>query len=132
MALSQSAKGECAMDEPITDRVPDTPSEITCETCGTIDLPAIADGTWPHFKKLSCRSCGAFSRWLSKYTPEEREERHQHFRQEAIHAKPPTDKQLALLRSKGVSPLPTDRAVASEMIDRLVRTRGLEGGTVDV
>src|SRR5712691_10953331 len=43
---------------------------------------------------------------------------------EAMKGKPPTEKQLALLRSKGVSPLPTDRAVASEMIDALVRKGG--------
>jgi len=85
---------------------------------------------------MRCSSCQTHIKWISKYTPEEREERHQHFRQKAIHAKPPTDKQLALLRSKGVSPLPTDRAVASAMIDRLVRKGGasgdLEGGNGDV
>jgi len=43
---------------------------------------------------------------------------------EAMQGKPATEKQLALLRSKGVSPLPTDRAVASAMIDRLVRKGG--------
>jgi hypothetical protein len=44
---------------------------------------------------------------------------------EAMKGKPATEKQLALLRSKGVSPLPTDRAVASEMIDRLLQGRGV-------
>jgi len=43
---------------------------------------------------------------------------------EAMQGKPATEKQLALLRSKGVSPLPTDRAVASAMIDQLVQGRG--------
>jgi hypothetical protein len=40
---------------------------------------------------------------------------------EAMRGKPPTEKQLALLRSKGVSSMPEDRAEASQMIDRLLQ-----------
>jgi hypothetical protein len=114
------------MDEHIIESVPDTPpEEITCTTCGTIGLAAISEAPWPHWRKLSCASCGAFARWLSKYTPAEREARRQQFREATMATKPPSAAQLDWLKALGdTGPPPLTMAEASARIDALVRKGG--------
>jgi hypothetical protein len=115
------------MDEPIIDRVPSTPPEMTCLTCGAIDHPTLSPGTWPHHLKASCAHCGQFLKWVSPLSPEEREERRQQFRQGAIHARPPSAEQLKYLQALGDSdPPPEDMAEASQRIEALVRKKNPE------
>ena len=113
------------MDEPIIDRVPSTPPEVTCLTCGAIDHPTLSPGTWPHHLKASCRHCGQFLKWVSPLSPEKREERQQHFRQKAMEQKKPSQAQLDWLQALGdPGPEPATMAEASARIDALVRKGG--------
>lgn len=55
---------------------------IPCQRCGAIDTPSIHPGKGPHAFKAVCAHCGAFIKWLSKYTPEEQQARQQRFAQQ--------------------------------------------------
>lgn len=59
---------------------------------------------------------------LKSMTPEEVGQLVAQFRLEAMRAKPPTEKQLALLRSLG-APAPADRAEAARLIEQLIKRK---------
>lgn len=111
---------------PTTDPAPNTPpDELTCTACGVMAPPILADAAWPHWRKAACAGCGRFLKFVSKYTPEEREERRQQFRAEAMAHKPPSQAQLHWLQALGhTGAAPATMADASQRIDALVRKGG--------
>jgi hypothetical protein len=54
-------------------RSPQFTDPLTCYRCGALDIPHIAPGKGPHCATLQCASCRAFIRWVSHYSPAERE-----------------------------------------------------------
>ncbi len=103
----------------IPDNVVPVQPELPCPTCGAIDTPAVSPGTGPHAYRADCRHCGGFVRWLSQYTPEERQARRDQARDAAMAEKPPSQPQLALLASLGCS------AVVSSMLSASVLIAGV-------
>jgi hypothetical protein len=96
--------------------------ETVCPRCGVIDTPAIAPGNGPHAFRAQCRHCGTFIKWLSQYTPAERQARHAQARLQAMAQRPPSQAQLTYLQALGDDgPVPANMAEASALIDRLLR-----------
>jgi hypothetical protein len=95
--------------------------ETVCPRCGVIDTPAIAPGNGPHAFRAQCRHCGTFIKWLSQYTPAERQARHAQARLQAMAQPPPSARQLAYLQALGdEGPPPATMLEASSRIDVLV------------
>ena len=95
---------------------------IACPQCGAIDQPVIGPGSGPHYASARCRHCGAFIRWVSQYSPAERQSRRQQARQQALAAQPPSPAQLSYLQILGDDgPPPASIAEASERIGALRR-----------
>ena len=93
---------------------------LPCSQCGAIDTPAVGPGSGPHTASARCRHCGRFLRWLSRYTPAERQARRQQARQEAMAHWPPSHPQLEYLQALGDDgPVPRTMAEASSRIDAL-------------
>jgi hypothetical protein len=108
---------------------PAPPTEQACPHCGVIDQPQLGPGLPPHAFRASCRHCGHFIAWVSRYTPSERTRRREAWRLKAMAGKPPTVAQLAYLRALGVpEPLPVDRAEAAVLIGTVLAQ---QGGTAD-
>ncbi len=99
-----------------------TPPEAACPRCGAIDRPTIAPGNGPHAFRAQCSHCRAFLRWLSRYSPADREARRRHYRQQAMAQRPPSQAQLAYLLALGDDgPPPASMVEASARIDALTR-----------
>jgi hypothetical protein len=99
---------------------------LACPRCGTIDTPTLGPGAGPHWRSARCRHCGAWLGWLSRYTPAERQARHQQARDEAMAQLAPTEPQIQYLRALGDQGLgPANRAEASQRIDQLKRAKGV-------
>jgi hypothetical protein len=104
---------------------PDGERDIACPTCGAVAQPRISPGLGPHPFRAECRNCGHFIKWLSLYSPAEREARRQQARQRAMATRPPSAKQLNYLTVLGYSGSPpATMASASERIDALKRGEG--------
>jgi len=102
-------------------------TEIACPRCGCIETPVVGPGSGPHASAALCRHCGAWPRWLSRYTPAERLARRQQPRQEAMAIRPPSARQLAYLQALGDDgPVPASMAEASTRIDTLLRVEGVQ------
>jgi hypothetical protein len=111
------------MAEYISDSIQSTPPPA-CPRCGAFDTPAIAPGNGPHTFRAQCRHCGNFIKWLSQYTPAERQARHAQARLQAMTQKPPSARQLAYLQALGDDgPPPASMAEASARIDDLKHGR---------
>lgn len=96
-------------------------SQIVCYRCGVINNPTLGTGSGPHTASARCHHCGAWLRWLSQYTPSDRQARRQQARQQAMAQKPPSQRQLAYLSALGDDgPVPVSMAEASTRIDALV------------
>lgn len=54
---------------------PPAPFLWTCTGCHVRDLAIIRPGTGPHAYRADCRHCGRFLKWVSSYTPAERNAR---------------------------------------------------------
>lgn len=76
---------------------------LTCPTCGVSDAPLIAPGNGPHAFRATCRHCGAFLRWLSRYAPDEQAARREQQRQSAMAVRPPSVAQMQYLSALGCS-----------------------------
>src|SRR5262249_6722720 len=74
---------------------------LACRKCGAIDCPTIALCNGPHYASARCSHCGAFIKWISQYTPIERQARRQHARQQAMAQRLPSPAQFAYLRRLG-------------------------------
>ncbi len=110
--------------------IPSLPA-TACHHCGTVDIPQLAPGNGPHAFRATCRHCGAFLRWVSKYTPAERVARRvQALPERAIHTmtmrgRPATTPQLALLKALGYEgAAPANRAEAHQLITQLRQKGG--------
>lgn len=109
--------------------IPSLPA-TTCPQCGALGIPQLAPGNGPHAFRANCAHCGAFIRWVSRYTPAERAARRQQaLAERAIHAMkgcPATAAQLAYLHALGhTGTPPTDRAEAHQLIAaHLARQKG--------
>jgi hypothetical protein len=110
------------MSEYTADSVFGTPPETTCPQCGVIDRPIVGPGNGPHPFRASCRHCGHFIRWLSRYTTAERLARRQQARLQAMAQQPPSARQLTYLQVLGDdgSP-PKSMREACERLEALVR-----------
>jgi hypothetical protein len=101
------------------------PSETVCPRCGCLGTPTVTAGVGPHYAKASCRHCGAFLRWLSRYSHEERAYRREQYRRQAMRSRPPSAPQLAYLSAlSDIGPPPSDMSQASTRIDQLRRGKG--------
>lgn len=95
---------------------------LTCHRCGAIDQPRITPGKGPHASAAQCGHCGHFIQWLSRYTPADRQARHQQALKKAMEQRPPSQLQLAYLQALGDDgPVPGSMLEASDRIDTLVR-----------
>jgi hypothetical protein len=104
---------------------PNATTPIVCHRCASIDLPDLRPGSGPHWAAARCRHCKAFIRWVSQYLPEEREARRHQARLQAMVQKPPSEMQLAYLKSlKDSGPQPKSMAEASQRIDTLLHKGG--------
>jgi hypothetical protein len=102
--------------------------ETICATCGVIDTPHVERGQFgPHAAKAICRHCGAFLRWVSAKSAEQR----QASRQRAIDAwmasQSPSAAQLAYLRALGHADAPTNKLEASRLISELLEREVANG-----
>jgi hypothetical protein len=52
---------------------------LPCPRCGAIDRPVVQPGNGPYALRSKYIKCSAFLKWLSKYTPEERQARQVRF-----------------------------------------------------
>jgi hypothetical protein len=96
--------------------------QLPCPRCGVIDAPTIGPGNGPHAFRATCRHCGQFLQWLSKFPQSEREARRQFARQQALAARPPTVAQFAYLTALGDQAAPPGNMLeASARIDSLLR-----------
>src|SRR6266571_6132788 len=95
--------------------------ELPCPKCCIITKPAIGPGNGPHAFRANCSSCGAFLRWLSQYTPAEREAHRQQARNHARATRPPSQPQLDCLQALGDDCPPPTMVEASERIETLKR-----------
>jgi len=101
-------------------------SSVVCRKCGTIDLPVLTEGTGPHKYRANCGSCGTFVQWISARSPEEQAQRREASKTAAMQAKPPSEKQLALLQAlHDTQPVPSSMAEASERISALLSGQGV-------
>jgi hypothetical protein len=101
----------------------DDDSPQVCPRCAVIDVPVICPGTGPHRRSARCRHCGRVLRWLSRYTPDERQARRLAARAEAMGTRPPSPAQLEYLRWLGdLDTPPATMLAASRRIDSLLRT----------
>lgn len=86
----------------------------------------VSPGTGPHYAKALCAHCGAFLRWVSRYSHEEQIHRREQFRRSAMGKLLPTPRQLAHLAILGYAgEMPADRRAASDLIDIWRAKRGL-------
>jgi hypothetical protein len=109
------------MSEYTADRVSGTPLETACPQCGVIDRPVVGPGNGPHPFRAQCRHCDSFIKWVSQYTPAERQARHQQARLQAQEHRPPSARQLAYLQALDDNgPPPATMREASARIDTLV------------
>jgi hypothetical protein len=99
---------------------------LVCRTCGAVTTPRITPETGPYDLKSNCPYCGAFLKWLSRLTPEERARRQAQARLDAMAQLAPTAPQLAYLQALGdTRPAPANRAEASQRIDQLQHESGV-------
>lgn len=98
-----------------------------CRTCGALDIPVLTPGHGPHAWRATCRHCGRFMQWVSRYTPAERQARQMQARQmqarlQAMAILPPSPRQLASLQAMGdTGPPPKTMAEARERMTRMMR-----------
>lgn len=96
-------------------------TDTPCRRCGAIDAALIGHGNGPHAFRASCRHCGGFLRWVSRYMPAERQARREQGRQQAMAQKPPSQAQLDYLKTLGdTGAVPSSMAEASKRIDAMV------------
>jgi hypothetical protein len=99
---------------------PQDPNAEACPRCGVIDRPVLGPGRGPHACEAFCAHCGKHIRWVSLLAPSEREARRAKAKLEAMSKKPPSEKQLNLLRDLGdQGPAPANMGEASERIEKL-------------
>ena len=103
---------------------PDQDRAEPCPRCGATCRATLLPGSGPHSCKAVCSSCGRFIRWISLLAPSERMARKTKARLAAMSKYPPSQAQLAYLRSLGDSVAsPQTMAEASERIDELIQQR---------
>jgi hypothetical protein len=99
---------------------------IACHRCAVMDVPTVMRGTGPHAYRAQCRHCGAFLKWISPLSHEERVHRREQYRQRAMKQLAPTAPQLAFLRALGDTQAPpADRLEASQRIAVLTQGKGV-------
>jgi hypothetical protein len=112
--------------DPDLDNTAPTTQPLACPRCGALDTPTLGPGAGPHYASARCQHCGAVVRWLSRYTPTERQARRQQARQAAMSARPPSQAQLSYLAVLGDNgPPPETMLEAHQRID--ARKRGEVG-----
>jgi hypothetical protein len=110
-----------AIPAEVTQLPPHTQAPLTCRRCSVVAVPVVTPGTGQHAYRADCSSCGAYIKFISPYSPEERARRRQ---QVAMERLAPTEPQLAYLKALGaVQPPPATRAQASQRIAHLLRQR---------
>jgi hypothetical protein len=88
-----------------------------------VAVPRVTQGTGMHAYRADCASCGAYIKFLSQYSPEERDRR----RQEAAQKRQPaTPAQVHYLTALGdTDPLPANKWDAHTRIDQLRKKKGV-------
>jgi hypothetical protein len=101
------------------------PGELLCRRCGILAIPRVSPGQGQHAARADCAHCGAYIKWLPKWSHDERVARREQFRREAMAQRPPSTAQVAyLLALEDRQPTPGTMQEASERIDHQKAPRG--------